>query len=131
MKLVRCQGLDQYYMGYYVHNCQKMKYKGNFFPSFLLCPETYQWQPIERCLVKLDQSKYARFVGEPEDKMEEVESYVLRTQVLFQRQAIPFAILKALSVRELDCKVTEYARLVGKEVASNILLYIDDSDIIQ
>ena len=130
--LARCiQGLDQYYMGYYVHNCQKMKYKGNFSPSFLLCPETYQWQPIERCLVQLDHSKYARFVGEQEDKMEEVESYVLRTQVLFQRQAIPFAILKALSVRKLNCKVTEYARLVGKEVASSMLLYIDDSDIIQ
>ncbi len=30
--------LKYYYMGYYIHTCQKMKYKANYKPSDLLCP---------------------------------------------------------------------------------------------
>lgn len=48
-------------MGYYAHSCKKMRYKGNFHPSDLLCPETYQWFPIEKCLGLLDACKYCRF----------------------------------------------------------------------
>lgn len=53
-----------YYMGYYIHSCPKMRYKANLSPSFLLCPETYEWFPIKECLAKLDQlesSQYCRF----------------------------------------------------------------------
>lgn len=38
-----------------------MRYKGRYTPSFLLCPETYKWVPIEKALPKLDVAKYARF----------------------------------------------------------------------
>lgn len=37
-----------------------MQYKGKWLPSQLLCPETYKWFPIENCVPKLIQSKYAR-----------------------------------------------------------------------
>ena len=47
-------------MGFYIDSCVKMKYKGKYFPSFLLCPETFIWQPIERCVPKFAVSKYAR-----------------------------------------------------------------------
>ncbi|KAI8929916.1 arginine-tRNA-protein transferase [Entophlyctis helioformis] len=45
--------LCYYYMGYYIHSCTKMRYKAQFRPSFLLCPQTYQWvrfASIERLL---------------------------------------------------------------------------------
>jgi len=32
--------LRYYYLGFYIHNCQKMKYKGEYSPSELLCPVT-------------------------------------------------------------------------------------------
>ena len=34
--------------------------QGNYAPSYLACPETYNWIPIERCRPKLDLSKYSR-----------------------------------------------------------------------
>ena len=34
--------------------------QGQYYPSFLLCPEAYTWVPIERCVPKLDASPYAR-----------------------------------------------------------------------
>lgn len=36
-------------------------FQGQYRPSDLLCPETYVWTPIERCLPLLEQSKYCRF----------------------------------------------------------------------
>ena len=33
--------LKYYYMGYYIHSCPKMRYKGDYKPSELLCPVTY------------------------------------------------------------------------------------------
>jgi len=32
-----------YYMGYYIHSCVKMRYKGTFSPSYLLDPESLEW----------------------------------------------------------------------------------------
>ncbi|XP_057164597.1 arginyl-tRNA--protein transferase 1 isoform X3 [Ursus arctos] len=58
--------LSYYYMGFYIHSCPKMKYKGQYRPSDLLCPETYVWVPIEQCLSSLENSKYCRFNQDPE-----------------------------------------------------------------
>lgn len=44
------QNFRYYYMGFYIDTCQKMKYKGEFHPSELLCPESYIWVPILDCL---------------------------------------------------------------------------------
>ncbi|KAJ3371778.1 Arginyl-tRNA--protein transferase 1 [Allomyces arbusculus] len=43
-----------YYMGYYLHKCQKMVYKAQFRPSFLLDPARYVWVPYEEALGVLD-----------------------------------------------------------------------------
>lgn len=61
----RAPALKWYYMGFYIHSCPKMRYKGRYTPSFLLCPETYKWVPIEKALPKLDVAKYARFNEDP------------------------------------------------------------------
>lgn len=37
-----------------------MRYKAQIRPSKLLCPETYVWCDVEKCLPKLDVSKYCR-----------------------------------------------------------------------
>uniref|UniRef100_A0A671SPW1 Arginyl-tRNA--protein transferase 1 n=1 Tax=Sinocyclocheilus anshuiensis TaxID=1608454 RepID=A0A671SPW1_9TELE len=62
--------LSYYYLGFYVHSCPKMHYKGQYRPSDLLCPETYTWLTIERCIPRLDISAYSRLnenarAGEP------------------------------------------------------------------
>jgi arginyl-tRNA---protein transferase len=54
------QQLQYYYLGYYIHSCAKMKYKGSYEPSELLCPETYDWVPLSQCIPLLDKQPYAR-----------------------------------------------------------------------
>lgn len=39
----RCSELSEYYMGFYIHSCPKMRYKAKLQPSYLLCPEVYTW----------------------------------------------------------------------------------------
>jgi arginine-tRNA-protein transferase len=53
--------LKYYYLGFYVHNCPKMRYKGQYEPSDLLCSETYEWVPLSECIPKLDKKKYINF----------------------------------------------------------------------
>ncbi|PYH99587.1 arginine-tRNA-protein transferase [Aspergillus ellipticus CBS 707.79] len=48
-----------YYMGYYIHSCQKMRYKGTFRPQYILDPESYAWDPLDGELSKkLDERSY-------------------------------------------------------------------------
>ncbi|KAJ7699958.1 arginine-tRNA-protein transferase [Mycena rosella] len=49
------------YMGFYIHSCPKMRYKGEYSPSYLADPETYVWFPLENCTQLLDNNRYACF----------------------------------------------------------------------
>lgn len=75
--------LKYYYMGYYIHTCEKMKYKANYKPSDLLCPVrcfillgwfrgmkfihekqvTYNWIPVEQSVPELELSPFTALVG--------------------------------------------------------------------
>uniref|UniRef100_A0A8C7VNF9 N-end rule aminoacyl transferase C-terminal domain-containing protein n=1 Tax=Oncorhynchus mykiss TaxID=8022 RepID=A0A8C7VNF9_ONCMY len=46
--------LCYYYLSFYIHSCPKMRYKGQYQPSDLLCPETYVFVPIESCIPSLE-----------------------------------------------------------------------------
>ncbi|OWF48821.1 Arginyl-tRNA--protein transferase 1 [Mizuhopecten yessoensis] len=115
--------LIYYYMGYYIHSCPKMKYKGQYFPSFLLCPETYTWLPIAECAPKLDVNKYSRFAADDvEDDGAKLE--IDTVLVLFCRQIMTYEIYKALNAKARDAKeVMEYALFVGRKCAQRLLLF--------
>lgn len=52
-------GYEYYYMGFYIHDCVKMKYKGEYNPQFVLDPERYQWNVLDESFKKkLTQQKY-------------------------------------------------------------------------
>jgi hypothetical protein len=52
-------GYQYYYMGYYIHTCQKMKYKNDYSPQYVLDLETYGWDPLdENMKTLLDRQRY-------------------------------------------------------------------------
>jgi hypothetical protein len=55
--------LHFYYMGYYLQDCPKMRYKGKFKPSDLLCDKTFKWMPLEEAVEKIieNNSKFTVF----------------------------------------------------------------------
>ncbi|KAL4576161.1 hypothetical protein LXL04_012250 [Taraxacum kok-saghyz] len=53
-----CSSLQYYYLGYYIHSCNKMRYKAAYRPSELLCPLRYQWVSFDIAKRLLDRKKY-------------------------------------------------------------------------
>ncbi|EEH23067.2 hypothetical protein PABG_05278 [Paracoccidioides brasiliensis Pb03] len=52
-------GYKNYYMGFYIHSCQKMRYKANFQPQYVLAdPESLTWDPFEDYKEKFDRHPY-------------------------------------------------------------------------
>ena len=53
---------EYYYMGFYIHSCEKMRYKGEYKPSELLCPTTLQWYSLDNiCENILNRYRFSPF----------------------------------------------------------------------
>lgn len=53
-------GYEYYYMGYYIHSCKKMRYKGDFKPQYVLDNASLEWDPLDDELRNLMETrKYA------------------------------------------------------------------------
>ncbi|XP_037659898.1 arginyl-tRNA--protein transferase 1 isoform X4 [Choloepus didactylus] len=116
--------LSYYYMGFYIHSCPKMKYKGQYRPSDLLCPETYVWVPIEQCLPSLENSKYCRFNQDPEAVDEGRSKEPDRLQVFHKKAILPYGVYKKQQKeRSEEAAVLQYASLVGQACAERMLLF--------
>ncbi|CAK1586917.1 unnamed protein product [Parnassius mnemosyne] len=121
-----CPELKYYYLGFYIHSCQKMRYKGNFHPSDLLCPETYKWFPIKDCLPKLNVTPYSRLdpdidsVDENYPKPGDI-NYI---PILFKGSVVPYKLYKkkvSLSRGQTE-ELMDYIRLVGSKTAKKLVL---------
>ncbi|XP_074030594.1 arginyltransferase 1 isoform X2 [Leptinotarsa decemlineata] len=115
--------INSYYMGFYIHSCPKMRYKGKLTPSFLLCPETYCWIPIEKCIEKLDAQKYSR-LNEDLDALDRnipSRKEVLDMKVIYRRKLIYFRDFKQYC--EDPNLFHQIGVLVGKTGCRNILFW--------
>ncbi|KAM3419415.1 hypothetical protein BST61_g5344 [Cercospora zeina] len=50
-------GYKYYYMGYYIHTCEKMRYKAQYKPIQVLDPHSLDWQPLNDELKALMESR--------------------------------------------------------------------------
>lgn len=58
-------GYQYYYMGYYIHSCVKMRYKGDYKPQYILDLESMAWDPLDGELRQLlDRKKYISMSSE-------------------------------------------------------------------
>ena len=121
--------ITNYYLGFYIHNCIKMRYKGRYSPSYLLCPETYSWQPLEASKVLLEKSSYSRLDPDPANTDRETVRSLSEVGVLCSRQAVTYRIFQLLLEQEEEDsdrdqeEVLEYSGLVGNTVSKRMLLY--------
>ncbi|XP_015586969.1 arginyl-tRNA--protein transferase 1 [Cephus cinctus] len=115
--------LKFYYMGFYIHTCPKMRYKAKIRPSKLLCPETYVWCDIEKCLPKLDKQKYCR-LNEDIDGIDETGIVnIQKVSVLYRETIMLYPSYSQRSKVKDEDEVREYAALVGMKCAQSLLLY--------
>eukprot|EP00794_Sanderia_malayensis_P017375 gene17375-19114_t len=112
-----CPEFIHYYLGFYIHSCQKMRYKGQYEPSYLLCPEAYTFQPIKSCIEKLEVNRYARFDPTPQTASddEDLDSVLVMCNYRAMSSSTYMELFvtddkKAAEMRTLK----EYAKLAGK-----------------
>ncbi|CAE7113087.1 unnamed protein product [Rhizoctonia solani] len=75
------------YMGFYIYSCPKMRYKGEYEPSYLLDPESYTWHPLGTCIPLLDKAEYSTFNETKSDKDEMSEQDMGQMQVVASMSA--------------------------------------------
>ena len=81
--LCRALNLKYYYMGFYIHSCEKMRYKGEYQPSELLCPTSLEWFPLRDCIFFIEKHKFSplepKLAAErdaiPDDQLESLHVY--------------------------------------------------------
>lgn len=104
-----------------------MRYKGNFYPSDLLCPETYKWFPLEVCIPKLEASPYSRLDPDIDsvDTNCPREGDINYIPVLVKEVVLPYKMYKrkyANKKKENDEELMKYAHLVGATAAKSLIL---------
>ncbi|KAF8460243.1 arginine-tRNA-protein transferase, partial [Kalaharituber pfeilii] len=60
------EGYHYYYMGYYIHTCPKMRYKGQFHPTYFLDPENNEWNLLDDARKKEMSEKFYCSPSKPE-----------------------------------------------------------------
>jgi len=127
--------LGYYIMGYYIETCDKMKYKGAYSPSQLLCPETYQWVSLDKCRETLKKQKYSRLNvldgGSPSLKDNNAVENDDINKILILHNRCIYLYSRFIAERNLSDEdrrtIFEYANLVGKTCSQRMLLYRSDN----
>lgn len=124
--------LKYYYMGYYISTCEKMRYKGRFRPSELLCDRSLQWVPLDICnqLLRNNGDKFTVFLPDlPPAKMQTRDDLFLLVdgQIVSCAQIDYLApglqeLLHSESVKE---KLDSFARLIGCDM-TRLLIYLPE-----
>lgn len=102
-----------------------MRYKGKITPSYLLCPETYVWRPIEKCIPLLEVSKYSRM----NDDINAVDIHVptnedfLSTKIVYDHQFMSLATFKKMSTTA-NRLFNQIGLLVGRICLKNMVFWI-------
>lgn len=115
--------IKYYYMGYYIHSCQKMRYKGNYKPSYLLCPITYTWVSFELASTKIDANKFSRLSEENIiDENGEISRQNIR--ILKSRKLLQLTEYIQLHGENLLFEIFQWAKFVGKLILPNSILVL-------
>lgn len=93
-----CKELTNYYLGFYIPTCPKMRYKANVKPSFLLCPEVFTWHLLDDKLSnEIDAVSYKRINMDKEDDEKVTADDLRNVLVLAHRSAMKFGDFKRVS----------------------------------
>uniref|UniRef100_A0A915PCL2 Arginyl-tRNA--protein transferase 1 n=1 Tax=Meloidogyne floridensis TaxID=298350 RepID=A0A915PCL2_9BILA len=126
--------LHYYYMGFYLYDCPKMRYKGCFRPSDLLCDYCFDWVPLSEC-DKLLKEKGGRFTTfhptlETSKKPEPNEQQLSQVVCLTENKRLYYNALKAIleqygdaeDVEDLNEKVVNFVNYAGPASSQIVLM---------
>lgn len=121
-----------YYLGYYIHSCQKMIYKGDYKPSELLCPVHFKWvdfevakkrieakSPVRHCCALYEDGS-STAAAKDEGLIDDMILDIGDGGMLGDSNLLSVSMLSNEGRRLIDPIVTEFANEVGPELARKI-----------
>ncbi|TVY88598.1 Arginyl-tRNA--protein transferase [Lachnellula willkommii] len=148
--LAQERGYKWWYAGFYIHNCVKMRYKGDYSPQYMLDSESYDWNLLDNGLKnKLSEKKYVslshdKIIGEvsadaPVDEMETEKKIddgsdsdddppVLNPDTPLFSRNMPGILTKEQLLTEVDLDHVKL-RIRGQEAQTCDLVSWDDGDV--
>lgn len=112
-------------MGYYIHTCPKMSYKGEYYPSELCCPITNIWIDLQECVEKvLSKKKYGRFVEDPNIPPTKVKPNTLSSEIkfYFRNYKSPLSLEKLKVSDSGNTLLRSWQKYVGKSLAEKLVI---------
>ncbi|CAJ0962666.1 unnamed protein product, partial [Mesorhabditis belari] len=111
--------LKYYYMGYYISSCPKMRYKGKFHPSDLLCDHSFTWVPLSECLPMLAANE-GNFTIWRKEMPSATKMDVNKLNVVYKREVIYSwehvkHVNPDLNTEEVTDKLRKWSEMVGPE----------------
>jgi len=122
-----------YVMGFYIHTCPKMKYKGDYFPTELLCPVTLIFTDLNKVLIMIESNKYVKISDNPkkedmdisEDELKLIMNSLILTYMRRKFNLVNFVNKYVTNNGEEILKnMKNLVRLVGKENIKRFRFYV-------
>ncbi|KAJ7129806.1 arginine-tRNA-protein transferase [Mycena epipterygia] len=130
------------YMGFYIHSCPKMRYKGEYSPSYLADPENYAWFPLKTCIPLLEKYRYACFsqpdnstaeaadpltIEEPPHPSDDVLNDIHLVSGIEDNKISVIPVNKSpyWNITELRHEMLSCIAGLGAELAMEIIFYLD------
>ncbi|EPZ32236.1 hypothetical protein ROZALSC1DRAFT_28909 [Rozella allomycis CSF55] len=118
--------LHYYYMGYYIHKCPKMKYKGKFEPSELMDPISYSWCLLKNCTDILDYNDRPRLCNNPHKSFSgSSKIFIIKKNNLYEFQTFQQIEDSDIGDESLKRSLEYLYENIGEDI-SNFLFFYDD-----
>ena len=126
----KISNLKYYYLGYYIHNVPKMKYKGQYQPSDLLCLTNFQFVPMDK-IIKLVENDIQDDI-KPSDRVlklcegtPEEEYSIDETLCYFKDNLYTWKQIKKAFPKE-ETKIKKYQKVVGLPLSKKMAFLINE-----
>ncbi|PRP81008.1 hypothetical protein PROFUN_11160 [Planoprotostelium fungivorum] len=116
------EGLHHYYMGYYIQTCPKMKYKGQYKPSELLCPYSLTWQPLSQVVQLIEREPHAKLSDVPDFVMDEseIEETKKNVTLLLSGRPVRYKDITKAGKQVLDKILPQIIHRVGPKLSQSL-----------
>lgn len=108
-----------YYLGYYIQDCQKMVYKGDYEPAELLCPTTYTWVALDAEMRKKVEKKESRLSGKDAKLIEDMD-FSGANMEKFVKDKIKLNINGPIKLIQLNKQYQQYFLNAFKDIVPSI-----------
>jgi arginine-tRNA-protein transferase len=130
-----CPDFQFYAMGFYIHTCQKMRYKGQYHPTQVLCPVTLSYVDLGKSIQLMEKGEIKLDVLDKERELDfcknqtELDNFVQTIDVTYQKTKFNALVFinnfiseqhRSLVIKLLQDMVNTFGKSLMKEITLTV-----------